>query len=82
MSLPFASFLELILLKNNFFKDLFIHERHRERQRPRQRGEAGFPGEPDAGLPPRTPGSCPELKADIEPPSHLGIPKSKFLMLL
>ena len=45
-----------------FLKDfLFIHERHRESQRHRQREEKEAPRkEPDAGLDPRTPGSHPE----------------------
>ena len=30
-------------------------------------------GEPDVGLNPRTPGSCPGLKAGIKPLSHPGI---------
>ena len=30
--------------------------------------------EPDAGLDPGTPGSCPELKADTQLLSHPGIP--------
>ena len=30
--------------------------------------------EPDAGLDPGTPGSCPELKADAHPLSHPDIP--------
>ena len=46
----------------NFFKDLSIHER--ERQRHRQREKQAPCKEPDAALDPRTPGSCPEPKAD------------------
>ena len=45
---------------------LFIHERQRQRQREKQ----APCGEPDVGLDPRTPGSCPELKADTQPLSH------------
>ena len=30
---------------------------------------------PDVGLNPRTPGSRPEPKADVQPLSHLGAPK-------
>ena len=49
---------------------LFIHERQREGQKPRERK---IPcGEPDAGLNPRTPRSRPEPKADTQPLSHLG----------
>ena len=48
--------------------------RDRERQRHRLREkQAGF-REPDAELDPRTPGSCPGLKAGIKPLSHPGIP--------
>ena len=43
---------------------LFIHERHR--QAPCR--------EPDAGLDPGTPGSCPGLKVGAELLSHPGIP--------
>ena len=50
-------------------------DRERERQRHRQ-GEKQVPcGEPDGGLDPRTPGSCPEPKADVQPLSHPGIPR-------
>ena len=31
-------------------------------------------GELDVGLDPRTPRSCPELKADVQPLSHPGAP--------
>ena len=42
-------------------------------------GEAGsLCGEPDAGLDPGTPGSLPELKADAQPLSHPGAPRSGF----
>ena len=37
-----------------YFYCLFIHERHRERKRPRQREKQAPCGEPDAGLHPRT----------------------------
>ena len=54
-----------------FFKRLylFIHERHIERKRHRQREKQAPSGEPDMGLDPRTTGSRPEPKAD-EPPRH------------
>ena len=60
-------YLWLIIFLKRFY--LFIHERHRERQRHRQREKQALCGEPDVGLDPRTPGSCPELKL-----SHPGIP--------
>ena len=62
---------------------LFIHERHRERKRERQRHrqrEKQAPcREPDVGLDPRTPRSCPEPKADAQPLSHPGVPLFPFL---
>ena len=49
----------------------------RERQRHRQREEKQTPcREPDAGLNPRSPGSCPGPKAGAKPPSQPGIPRS------
>ena len=47
-----------------FLKDLFIHERHRERdwQRHRQREKQAPCREPDVGLHPGSPGSVPGLK--------------------
>ena len=49
---------------SSFLRFLFIHERRRERQRHRQKERWAPHGEPEAGLNPRTPGSCPEPKAD------------------
>ena len=48
--------------------------RDRERGRDRQREKQALRRKSDAGLDPRTPGSCPELKADTQPLSHLGTP--------
>ena len=50
----------------NFFKGLylFMRDTERERQRHRQREKQAPCGEPDAGLDPRTLGSCTEPKAD------------------
>ena len=59
-----------------FFKILFIHKRHTERGRHRQR-EKQSPREPDAGLDPGTPESHPRLKAGAQLLSHLGCPKTK-----
>ena len=42
----------------------------RERGRDRQREKQAPCGEPNVGLDPRTPGSCPELKAGVKPLSH------------
>ena len=36
--------------------------------------------EPDVGLDPGTPGSCPGPKADAQPLSHPGVPWTGFLM--
>ena len=51
---------------------LFIHERHIERQRHRQREKWALCQEPDMGLDPRTPGSRPEPKVDAQPLSYPG----------
>ena len=53
---------------------LFIHERHTERQKHRQREKQAPCRKPDVGLDPGTPGSCPEPKADVQPLSHPGVP--------
>ena len=48
-------------------------EKERERQRHRQREKQAPCREPDVGLDPRSPGSCPEPKArrsTTEPPRH------------
>ena len=45
-----------------------------ERQRHRQREKQAPCRDPDVGLDPRTPGSCPELKADAQPLSYSGVP--------
>ena len=50
---------------------LFIHERQRHRQRERQAPCR----ESDEGLNPRTLGSQPELKVDVQLLSHPGAPK-------
>ena len=69
-----------------FLKILFIHERHREREREkeqerereRQRHRQAPSREPDVGLNPMTPGSCPWPKAGAKPLSHPGIPPRTF----
>ena len=48
--------------------------RDRERQRHRQREKQTSHKEPHMELDPRTPGSCPEPKADAQPQSHPGVP--------
>ena len=52
--------------------------RDRKRQRHRQREKQAPCGEPVVGLDPRTPGSCPEPKADAQPLSHPGAPTPSF----
>ena len=62
-----------------FFKDfiyLFMRDTQRERQRHRQREKQAPCREPDMGLNPRTPGSHPEPKADVQPLSHPRVPES------
>ena len=49
-------------------------ERERERQRHRRTEKQAPCREPDAGLDPRTPGSCPGPKAGAKSLSHPGIP--------
>ena len=46
----------------------------RDTERERQRAKQAPWREPDVGLNPRTPGSCPEPKADVQPLSHPGVP--------
>ena len=47
-------------------------ERERERQRHRRREKQAPCREPDMGLDPRTPGSCPGPKAGAKPLTHPG----------
>ena len=59
-----------------------IDERHREKEAETQaEGEAGSLREPNVGLNPGTPGSRPELKADTQPLSHLGVPSQRFMAM-
>ena len=51
---------------------LFIHDRPKERGRHRQREGQAPHRKPDMGLDPRTLGSRPEPKADVQPLSHPG----------
>ena len=48
-----------------FLKILFIHERNTEEQRHRQREKQAPCREPDVGLDPGSPGSCPGLKVAL-----------------
>ena len=61
---------------------LYIHETERDRQTERgaeTQAEKQAPcREPDVGLDPASPGSCPELKAGVQPLSGPGIPIIRF----
>ena len=65
-----------------FKKILIIYswETNRERQIPRQREKQASRREPNGGPDSRTSGSLSELKANVQPLSHPGIPS--FLLLL
>ena len=63
-----------------FLKIVFIYVFMRDTDRQRQREKQAPRREPNVGLDPRTPGSCPEPKADAQPLSHPGIPCGSFLM--
>ena len=52
-----------------------MRDPERKRQRHREEEEQVPCREPDAELDPRTPGSCPEPKADAQPLSHPGVPR-------
>ena len=54
-------------------RDTHTHT-HTQRQRQRQREKQDPCREPDVGLDPGTPGSCPGLKVGTKPLSHPGIP--------
>ena len=53
---------------------MFIHERHIERGRDAGREKQAPCREPDVGLDPRAPGSCPGPKAGTQPLSQPGVP--------
>ena len=67
-----------------YFKDLFlfIYDSHREREAETQAEEEAGPmhREPDVGLDPGSPESCPGPKAGAKPLRHPGIPVRLFLM--
>ena len=50
----------------------------RDTERERRRQKQAPCREPDAGLDPGTPGSCPELKADAKRLSHPGVPTQGY----
>ena len=57
-----------------------MSNRERERQRHRQREKQAPCREPDVGLHPGTPGSCPGPKAAAQPLSHPGVPVHSLSM--
>ena len=61
---------------------MIVTERERERQRHRQREKKAPCREPDVGLDPRTPGSCPKLKAEAYPLRNPGVPPALFLRFI
>ena len=63
-------------------RDTQREREERERQRHRQKKKQAPCREPDVGLNPRTPRSCPGRKADTQPLSHPGILKLMFLKML
>ena len=54
--------------------------RDTERQRHRQRERQALCEEPDVGLDPRTPRSCPEPKADTQPLRHPGVSRNSLYL--
>ena len=55
-----------------------MRDRERERETHRQREKQAPCREPDAGLDPGAPGSCPAWKAGAKPLSHPGAPVAMF----
>ena len=56
-----------------------MRDTQRERQRHRQREKQSPCREPDVGLDPGSPGSCPGLEGALNLLSHQGCPKLPFL---
>ena len=52
-----------------------MRDTERERQKHKQREKWAPQRELDVGLHPRTPGPCPEPKADAQPLNHPGAPE-------
>ena len=64
-----------IFFLNNFIYLFMKDTGERPRQRHRQRKKQALCREPDVGLDPGSPGSCPGLKAGVKALSHPGIPE-------
>ena len=64
---------------------MIVTEREREREREAETQADGEEGsmhrEPDVGLDPGSPGSCPGPKAGAKPLRHPGIPNNIFLLV-
>ena len=65
-----------MIFKKRFY--LFIHESHREKQRPRQKEKQAPGGEPNLRFDLSTLGSRPELKADTQSLSYPRCPGMIF----
>ena len=74
------SLLFTIVPITHFFKRFYLFMTDRERQRHRQREKQALCREPDVGLDPWTPGSCPGLQAVLNPLSHPGCLLRVFIM--
>ena len=71
---PYTTPVAAIIHAFLFFKDfIYLFMRDTERRRHRQREKQATRREPNVGLHPRTPESCPKPKADAQPLSHPGI---------
>ena len=64
-----------LLLNKKLLKNIYIYFIYSLETQRDSKGKSRLPaGEPDAGLYPRTVGSCPEPKADVQPLSHPSAP--------
>ena len=72
-------FIYLVFFNKDFIY-VFTRDKERERQRHRQREKQAPCKEPDVGLDPGTPGSCPGPKAGTKLLSYPGIPRSLFFI--
>ena len=61
-----------------FFLRFYLLMRNTQRQKHREREKQAPWKEPDVGLNPRTPGSCPEPNVDAQPLNHPGAPLYPF----
>ena len=80
MSLVYSREIYILFYFIYLFLKICFFMRDRERERERQREKQAPYEESDVGLDPRTPGPCPEPKADVQPLSHAGIPDIYILL--